>query len=94
MAEPTSMVWTTGNYTLRDDTSFVLIPNDNTTVTLSSASGKYGKQLIIKNIKAAKKTTIVTVQKQTIDGQPNYVMTKAWECLSLRSDGSNWLIMS
>jgi hypothetical protein len=94
MPEPTSMVWADGNYVVHPDNYFICVRFNNAVVTLPSATGNYGKSLVIKNTRTVKTTTIQAMDGQTIDGQATFVTTKLWEFVPLRSDGSNWLIMS
>lgn len=63
-------------------------------VTLPTAVGASGKNYIIKKIdNSANVVTVATTSSQTIDGQPNYLLSLQWNGVNVVSDGVNWLIL-
>ncbi|MGK3981264.1 hypothetical protein WMF38_57235 [Sorangium sp. So ce118] len=65
------------------------------TVNLPTAVGKTGVRIIVKNTTASTNTiTLDGNASETIDGSATFAMSTARQCVTLESDGANWLIIS
>jgi len=64
------------------------------TITLFSAGGNTGAVLHIKKVDVSGNQVIVDGSgSETIDGSLTKNITTQWDCLSIVSDGANWLIL-
>lgn len=62
------------------------------TITLFTAVGNAGKELVIKNI-GTKNLTIDGNASETLDGALTKILTNKYASVNLLSDGSNWNIV-
>jgi hypothetical protein len=65
------------------------------TINLPTAVGKAGVDITIKNVSAS--TNTITVDgnaSETIDGSATFAMSTARQSITVRSDGSNWMIVA
>lgn len=64
-------------------------------LTLPDATGMAGRLYTLKKVDASNNAVIVmTVSSQTIDGSASYALSAQWQCVTVQSDGANWLIIS
>lgn len=65
------------------------------TIVLPTPIGVEGQRVNVKNVTTD--TTPITVQSvgaETLDGQPNQILTVAYERLIVESDGANYMVMT
>lgn len=82
----------TANYTATTADSLIDCTSNTFTVTLYTAVGNSGRQLVIKN----SGTGIITIDgnaSETIDGQLTFVLGEQYDSITIRSDGANWIII-
>jgi hypothetical protein len=87
----------TNSYLATTDDNFIEmdVTADNKEVTLPTAIGNTGLLLTIKKTDVTAHTvTVITTGAQTIDGDPNFVLTNQWDTVAVVSNGANWLIHS
>jgi hypothetical protein len=64
------------------------------TYTLPAASGCQGRVYNIKKIDASANTVVIDGNaSETIDGALTQTISTQWQCISIQSDGSNWMII-
>jgi hypothetical protein len=62
-------------------------------VPLPGVAGNNGRELNIKKIDSSANTVTVTPEgAETIDGDPDAVLTVQWESVRIMSDGIRWLL--
>jgi len=84
------------NATLANDTTLVNTASTTITVTLPTAVGIAGKMYTIKDKvgnASVRNITINTTSSQTIDGLLTYIITNAYESVTIISDGTSWFII-
>lgn len=92
----TDVVSTSTNYSVlkTDNTISASSASGTITITLPTAANISGKLFNIKKSdSSANPVVITTTSSQTIDGQTTQILTYQYECLSVVSNGSNWLIV-
>ncbi len=62
-------------------------------VTLYTAVGNSGRQLVIKKTTAANKVTVTANGAETIDGSATFVLYFAYDEVTLVSDGAGWIVV-
>lgn len=68
--------------------------SNNVAVTLFTAVGNSGAQVVVKRMDATTNTmTIGTTSSQTIDGNSTIQLFQQYDSVTLVSDGSNWVII-
>lgn len=64
------------------------------TITLPTAVGCNGRVYHIKKTNlVANALTVATTSSQTIDGQLTQVVTAQWTCITVVSDGADWMVI-
>lgn len=94
----TSIASTSGNYTIGDQDSTILVTTTGKTITLPNAtvpniSGNKGRQYTIK-LTVSGSCTIATTSSQTIDGASTYTLSAQYKYVTVQSDGANWWVIA
>lgn len=84
------------NYTAIATNTVILVDStgDNYTVTLMTAVGIAGEQIVIKKSVAANTVTVDGLSAETIDGLTTRVLYRQHEFIRIMSDGTNWRIIA
>lgn len=65
------------------------------TIDLPTAVGRAGVDITVKNVSASTNTiTVDCAGAETIDGAATFAMSTARQSITVRSDGSNWMIVA
>lgn len=87
VSKTTTYVALLSDYIIKGDTT-----GGAFTVTLFTAVGNAGKELILKNL-GASNLTIDGNSTETIDGALTKVLTNKYAAVNIISDGANWMIV-
>lgn len=75
-----------------DDVIFTNSTSGSVVITLPTASGQGGKEIMIKRSSGSNLVTIQADGSETVDGSSSYIMNHQYESISLISNDSNWFI--
>ncbi|WEK38022.1 MAG: hypothetical protein P0Y53_10970 [Candidatus Pseudobacter hemicellulosilyticus] len=93
----TAFISKTSSYILNNTDEFVAANATALpfTIILPTAQGKVGQTYTIKKVDAsANAVTLVASSSQRIDGEPEYQLTAQWKCITVVSDGINWMVQA
>lgn len=84
----------TGSVGVADSVTLATSGAGGITLTLPTAVGNTGLQLIIKKVdNGAGAVTVDGNAAETIDGAANYVLPAQYDALTVVSDGANWVVV-
>jgi parallel beta-helix repeat protein len=84
------------NYSIANNDNTILVDTTtaNTYVTLTNPQFLKGKSITVKKISPDSNSVVIITSTGTIEGQPNLIFNIQNDTYSIKSDGTNWQIIS